>query len=107
NRYHGNQTRTIGRRCAVHANYRLKSGGALKETVEVRRWCQRPAVHLEEIVALRYLNARCAQRRLQLGIPVLTAVDLLDSVLAVLDREVGAQESDVDRIFDRHIAAAR
>src|SRR4029079_5676614 len=62
----------------------------------------------EQLLAIRNCNAGRPQRRAQIGTPVETAVDLLESIAAVGDFAVGAAppDADVRRFVDRFARGA-
>ena len=64
------------------------------------------AVYLEQVVALGHLNAGRAQWRAEIGIPILSRVDALDAIAAVLNGVIGAEQPHGHRRVRRKIAAA-
>jgi len=71
----------------------LFARGSLERAIEISRRGKRATVNFEDIVTLTNFDARRTQRRLKLGIPVLAGEDPADSVMPVLHRKVGAQQT--------------
>ncbi len=98
--------RAFHRRLVVDAENRLPIGRAVEQTINVVRRLQLDAVDRQDVVADRDFDAGRRQRRAQVRIPALVVVDARDLVAAVLDREVGAEQSARRRRHVGHVAAA-
>ena len=73
-RLHGDDPRSLRGRRAVHAHGRQLARSALEEAVEILWRAHRTAVHIEDVVTLRDLDPRHAERRVQIRIPAARVV---------------------------------
>src|SRR5262249_17949466 len=106
NRHDGYKAGALYRGVLVEPYEGLPALTSPRQAVELGRRRKRPAIHFENVVTLSHLNARDAQRSLELRIPVLAAVYVANAVMAVLHCKVGSEQSDGDRLLGRQIAGA-
>ena len=105
-RHHGNQSRALHHRLAVHPDHRLPSRGAFEEAVWLGGYFQLYTVHLEEVITLGHLDAGLAEWRPQVRVPVLSSVDVRDPIPTVVGDQIGAEQADRDPRYLGRIAAA-
>ena len=78
----------------------------LEETINLVGGAYLPTVHCKQILAIADVYTWLSERRAQRRIPVLALVDVRESVTAVLDMIVGAEQSAADGLHIRPIPAA-
>ena len=102
----GNEPGPFEFRSTVQPNHSLTAGGSLKRRIHIRRWGNRLAVDLQEIVADRHAHSGRAQGSAQIRIPILSGIDSLDSIVSVLQRVVGTQQTHRYRRVGRLVSPA-
>ncbi len=98
--------RAIHRRLVVHGERRLPVRSPVEQAIDVVGRFQLSAVDGKNVIADVYIRSRRRKGRAQIGIPILVIVDARDSVTAVFDGEVRAQQTTRRLRHFRHIAAA-
>src|SRR5262249_37317150 len=99
-------TRAFERWTAVDGQHGLPIRRAVEQTGDVVGRFQLNPIDSEDVIADRDIYAGAAERRAQVGVPALVVVDAGDLVTAVINREVGAEQSAGRLRHVRHVAAA-
>src|SRR4029078_8347947 len=105
-RYDRDETRALRGRRVIDTDHDLVPRAALERLMYFHLRRDRLAILLEEVIAFRDADARRAERRPQIRIPVLDREDAFDAIVPILDRVVRAEQSDRDRRIGRRVAAA-
>ena len=104
---HHDVARTFAGRVVANRQTDLLADCVFKQGVHVFLCIDRTAVDGEDIVAFLHTQTRHREWCLHERIPAVAAVDGLDSIVVVIDAEIGTQQADGGCTFSMHVTTTK